>query len=54
VIQRILTAAYFSATKPGNLLCCKQIKIARRNNNPCGYDALLISLLLGKQFGTLA
>jgi len=24
-IQRIITAAYFSATKTGNLLCCKQI-----------------------------
>jgi len=22
-IQRVLTAAYFSAIKPGNLLCCK-------------------------------
>jgi len=25
-----------------------------RNDNPCGYDTLLITLLLGKRFGTLA
>jgi len=25
-----------------------------RNDNPCGYDTLLITLLLGKRFNTLA
>jgi len=30
-IRRILVAAYFSATKTGNLLCCKQIKVAISN-----------------------
>jgi len=31
-IRRILTASYFSATKTGNSICCKQIKIAVSNH----------------------